>query len=47
MLDKEQQKGGQNINFNITLWKVKVNFDIINDIRKNFTLVQFMENVVN
>ena len=47
MSNKDKNKVEQCPNFNITLWKLKVWFKIINDISENFTLLQLMDTVGN
>ena len=45
MLDKDCNKGDHCLHFNITLWKVKESFDILNGTSKSFTLAQLVDTV--
>ena len=39
---EEKIKGEQNLRHNLTIWSKNDDFDILNDISENVTLVQFM-----
>ena len=47
MLEKDQNKGYQCLNYKIEKWNVKGIFDIMNGTSKNVTLVKFMDTVEN
>ena len=47
MTERAQNIVDQNLRYEIKQWKIKGSFNIINDIRENFTLVNLMENITN
>ena len=42
MSKKRKKKGEQNLKYNLTIWNKNDDFDILNDISYNFTLVQLV-----
>ena len=47
MSNRRKIKVEQNIRYNLTIWIENDDFDILNDISKNVTLVQLMDSLVN
>ena len=45
--NRRKIKGEQNLRYNMTIWRGKYAFDILNDISENFTLVQLMDSLGN
>ena len=43
---REKMKGEQNLRYNMTIWRKKIAFDILNDNGENFTLAQLMNSLV-
>ena len=47
MSNRRKIKGGQNLKYNLTIWKKNDYFYIPNDISENVTLVKLMDSLVN
>ena len=47
MSKRRKIKGEQNLRYNMTIWSKNDDFDILNDISENVTLVQFMDSPGN
>ena len=47
MSKRRKIKGEQNLRYNMTIWSKNDDFDILNDISENVTLVQFMDSLGN
>ena len=47
MNNKLLHKGKQRLRYNLKKWENEGAFDILNDIRENFTLVKLMDSLVN
>ena len=47
MKNRRRIKVGQNLKYNLTIWKKNYAFDILNDISEDVTLVQLMDSLGN
>ena len=47
MKNRIKLKGKQNLQYNLKIWKKNNDFDILNDISEDVTLVQLMDSLVN
>ena len=47
MKNRRKIKGEQNLQYNMTIWKKNDDFDILNDISEDVTLVQLMDSLGN
>ena len=47
MKKRRNIKGEQNLQHNLKIWKKNNDFDILNDISEDITLVQLMDSLVN
>ena len=47
MKNRRKIKGEQNLQYNLTMWKKNDDFDVLNDISEDVTLVQLMDSIVN
>ena len=47
MRNRRKTKGEQNLQYNLTIWKRNDEFDILNDISEDVTLVQLMDSLGN
>ena len=47
MKNRREIKGEQNLQYNLTIWKEKDDYDITNNINDDVTLVQLMESPEN
>ena len=47
MKNRRKIKGEQNLQYNLTIWKKMNDFDILNDISEDVTLVQLMDSLGN
>ena len=45
MKNRRKIKGEQNLQYNLKIWKKNDDFDILNDISEELTLVQLMESL--
>ena len=45
MLNRRKITGEQNLRYNLTIWSEHDDFDILNDISENATLVKFMDSL--
>ena len=45
--NRRKIKGEQNLQYNLTIWKKNNDFDILNDINEDVTLVQLMDSLGN
>ena len=47
MKNRRKIKGEQNLQYNLKIWKKNDDFDILNDISEDVTLVQLMDSLGN
>ena len=47
MKNRRKIKGEQNLQYNLTIWKKNYDFDILNDISEDVTLVQLIDSLGN
>ena len=47
MKNRRKIKGEQNLQYNLRIWKKNDDFDILNEISEDVTLVQLMDSLVN